>query len=264
MGAHTHAHTHKAHTQICLYRGSWTPGRPSAGNWTTHPRMGRQVIRSVKWNAVWEGIEQLNLRGLALHLPSQVQHYTPPTHHTHTHTHMIQTRLHTHTRSKHAYTHTQSKHRHTHNPNTQTHTHMIQTRLHSHTHTPNKDTRSTCTHPPNHPPTHTHSYLHSSQWVVFLGFPLLVCVAEVQCGAVHPQQLADPVVAVELSVLIHHLATSRGDTAVRLLPGQPSHGGWIHVSSSFQRIYAGVHQRGKEVFKGRDKDPWIRSGKWRR
>lgn len=59
---------------------------------------------------------------------------------------------------------------------------------------------------------HTHShreYSHSSQWAVSPGLSLFVSIAEVQSSLVHSQQLTDAVVAVELSIFIHHLRKNR-------------------------------------------------------
>lgn len=54
---------------------------------------------------------------------------------------------------------------------------------------------------------------HSRQGAVFLGLLLLPGVAEVQSGLVHAEQLADPVPAVEVPVLVHDLRAGEAPTA---------------------------------------------------
>lgn len=50
---------------------------------------------------------------------------------------------------------------------------------------------------------------HSSQRAVSPGLSLFVSITEVQSSLVHSQQLTDAVMAVELSIFIHHLRNSR-------------------------------------------------------
>lgn len=55
------------------------------------------------------------------------------------------------------------------------------------------------------PRTERRRHSHGRQGAVFLGLLLLPGVAEVQSGLVHAEQLADPVPAVEVPVLVHDL-----------------------------------------------------------
>lgn len=53
---------------------------------------------------------------------------------------------------------------------------------------------------------------HSRQRAVSSWLPLFMRVTEVQSSLVHPQQLADTLLSVELSVFIHHLGSSTDPT----------------------------------------------------